>query len=196
MEKDFEYETTSMKQEQLEPKSKIIELESEKELEDIVYIFTSSKDIGIKFYDRTPEPGSQVAKLIGTPPKGKYITDLSSISVEKWDDEMNIANGTKMVRYMDGSVKVTTIIVSEEKMLEILEKIDKSKDPDRIIIDTRSIGLYDERMKNIAQKETPNSYYKKEDLSSFTDFDTIFNSNVINSDSINNNIAPNTKGLK
>lgn len=106
------------------------------ELSNIVYIFTDSKNAGIMFYDRTLEIGSAEAKFVGTLPEGKFLTDRASISAAKWDETINVANGTNIIRYKEGNVKVKTIIVSEKKLQEILDGILKSKDPSRIIIDT------------------------------------------------------------
>lgn len=124
------------------PKNEI-EVEREKELADIVCIFTSPEQPGIMFYDRSPEPGSPVAKFAGSPQEGKYITDRASISVAEWDEDMHVANGDKCVRYREGAVKVTTIMVTEEKMGEIIDDIIKSEDPDRIVIDTRMTMIND-----------------------------------------------------
>jgi len=114
-------------------------MEREKELADIVCIFTSPEKPGIMFYDRTPEPGSPVAKFVGSVREGKYITDLTSISVVEWDNDMNDKSGNRSVMFREGSVNVRTIIVSEEQMNSILGDISRCDDPNRIVIDTQSV---------------------------------------------------------
>lgn len=107
----------------------------EMELANEVYLFTSPNEPGIKFYDRSPEPGSPEAKFAGSPQAGKFITDQHSISAATWDSEVNIANGVKHLRYADGEMDAITIMVSKEKMATILEAIKNSQDPDYIVID-------------------------------------------------------------
>lgn len=123
----------------------------DRELSNIVCIFTESKSVGIMFYDKTLEIESPEAKFLGSLPEGKFLTDRASISEAKWDETMNVANGTNIVRYIDGSIKVKTIIVSEKKLREILDEISKSKDPGRIVIDTgKSINnISDANLKEI-----------------------------------------------
>ena len=86
----------------------------EMELAHVVCIFTGPNEPGIKFYDRSPEPGSSEAKFAGSPKAGTFITDKYSISEATWDSEINIANGVQHVRYIDGAMDVITIIVSKE----------------------------------------------------------------------------------
>ena len=89
------------------PENKNIEIETERELANIVYIFYSKNEQGIKFYDRTPE-GMEM-KIIGDLPDGKFKTDKHSISLVNWNDEVNIENTTELYRVRDGSVAVRTI---------------------------------------------------------------------------------------
>lgn len=109
------------------------------EFADEVYIFTSEDKEGFKFYDRSPSRAEQ--EFAGELPEGVFITDKYSLESAKWDDEINIPNGTKIVRYRDGSNNATTYIVSEEKYQEILDKLltASKENGDRIIIDTREI---------------------------------------------------------
>lgn len=107
----------------------------EMELANVVCIFTSPNEPGIKFYDRSPEPGSPEAKFAGSPKAGTFITDKYSISEATWDSEINIANGVQHVRYIDGAMDVITIMVTKEKMDEILEGIKTSKDSNNIVIE-------------------------------------------------------------
>lgn len=120
------------------PENKNIEIEIEIELASIVYIFYSKNEQGIKFYDRTPE--GMEAKIIGDLPDGKFKTDKYSISLVNWNDEVNIENTTELYRVRDGSVAVRTIMVSEEKYMEIADSILKQQNNDEIIIDTRNIN--------------------------------------------------------
>ena len=94
--------------------------------------------------------------------EGKYITDRTSISVAEWDEEMHVENGDRIVRYINGSVKVTTIIVPEEKMMEIIDGITKSEDPGRIVIDTGNVKtrLYDEQMSTNRNTEISTANYE------------------------------------
>jgi len=108
------------------------------ELANIVYIFYSKNEQGIKFYDRTPE--CMEAKIIGNLPEGKFKTDKHSISLVNWNDEVNIENTTELYRVRDGSVAVRTIMVSEEKYMEIADSILKQQNNDEIIIDARNIN--------------------------------------------------------
>ena len=126
------------------------EMEKDRELADIVCVFTSPEQPGIMFYDRSPEPGSPESKFAGSLEEGKYITDRASISRAQWDEEMHVANGDRSVRFREGTAKVTTIIVTEEKMKDILDGISKSEDSSRIIIDIGGVmtHLYVEQMMN------------------------------------------------
>ena len=120
----------------------------EMELANVVCIFTSPNEPGIKFYDRSPEPGSPEAKFAGSPAAGTFITDKYSISEATWDSEVNIADGVQHVRYVDGAMDVITIMVSKEQMAKIQEDIKNSKDPERIVINVGS----DPRYANETQK--------------------------------------------
>lgn len=108
----------------------------EREMADVVYIFVSPDQPGIKFYDRSPEPGSQLAAFVGTPGEGKYYTHPTDVSEAEWDPSMNEENKTYLIRYRDGDVKVTTIMVSPEQMQKIREEVARNKDSDGVIIDT------------------------------------------------------------
>jgi hypothetical protein len=111
-----------------------LERKKERALADIVCIFFSPTQPGIMFYDRTPHPASPESRLAGSFPEGWYLTDLTSISTTKWDKKIHVSNGEKKVRVKDGTVKITTIIVSPEEMKTIVNGIIKSTNPDCIII--------------------------------------------------------------
>jgi len=102
------------------------------ELANEIYIFTSPNRDGIKFYDRSPE--GAVAKFAGSLPEGKYLTDRASVSIVKWDNDVNGYNETKKLKYMDGECSATTWIVSNEEMLRILDSIVNAEEPERITI--------------------------------------------------------------
>lgn len=101
---------------------------------DIVYIFTDPKKPGIAFYDRTPSRKEEKeAKGIK---EGQYLTELEDISRVSWDEKTNIPNGERTFMYVDGEVKVKTIMVSEERMKMILDKLLKCEPHSMVIIDT------------------------------------------------------------
>ena len=101
---------------------------------DIVYIFTDPKKPGIVFYDRTPR--RQEEKDAKGIKKGQYLTELEDISAAVWDEKTNIPNGERTFLYVDGDVKVKTIMVSEERMEKILDKLSKCEPHSMVIIDT------------------------------------------------------------
>lgn len=94
---------------------------SDKELANEVYVFVDKNKLGFKFYDRTPEEGSAEARLVGTPPKGVYYA--YGIETAEWDEEINQPGETVPVMYKNGTNTVTTIMVTEQEMEEILEQI-------------------------------------------------------------------------
>lgn len=109
-------------------------MERELEFADEIYIFVSPDKPGIKFYDKSPY--GAVAKFSGSLPEDKFQTSIHSISQVEWDKEVNIPNKSQLIRCIDGSsYTVTTIMVSSEKMKEILQTISESEDKTRIIID-------------------------------------------------------------
>ena len=106
---------------------------TDKELADVIYIFTSKNKPGIRFYDRTPT--GAVAKMIGTAPSGKFITDIYSIEQAKWDDSINKENTVIRTRTRYGSVVVKTFMIAEEQFYRILENIIEYEDKDYVVID-------------------------------------------------------------
>ena len=179
---------------------KDFEREKEMELADIVCIFTSPEQPGIMFYDRSPEPGSAEAKFAGSLEEGKYITDRTSISITQWDEEMHVANGDKSVRFREGDAKVTTIIVTEEKMKEIIDGITKSEDPRRIVIDTgrTMTHLYAEKIATNHNTDNGQGNYddfkqvRDEVMRSMEQYNELGNNGV----AAFNNTDTNGKGLK
>lgn len=111
-------------------------MEMERGYADIVYIFVSPEEPGIMFYDRSPEPGSQLAMIAGTMKDGEYLTHPTDISEVEWDPSMNEENKTYLVRRRDGNVKVTTIMVSPEQMQKIRTDIARGREQSEIVIDT------------------------------------------------------------
>jgi len=176
------------------------EMEKESELADIVCIFTSPEQPGIMFYDRSPEPGSPEARFAGSLEEGKYITDRASISRTEWNEEMHVANGDRSVSFREGTAKVTTIIVTEEKMKDILDGISKSADPSRIVIDTGRVmtHLYAEQMTNSNNIDTSKVNYdnfkqvRDEVMKSIEQYNRLDNSDI---PTFNNNDTSG-KGLK
>lgn len=102
------------------------------DLADEVYIFANPNEPGIKFIDS--KPNIQVEKIVGSNPDGVYTTPLSSIDVVMWDEDFNIPNSTTIVRYYNGSVKVKTIMVSEETLKAIIQDIDRQMQEGKSVI--------------------------------------------------------------
>lgn len=110
----------------------------EAEFADEIYIFVNENSKGLKFYDRAPsEP---VQKFAGRLPQGVFLTDIQLVRQVEWDSDINVPNGTKVVRYVDGSNNATTYIVSAEKFQEISAAIlvAQQRNETTIRIDTRS----------------------------------------------------------
>jgi len=176
------------------------EMEKESELADIVCIFTSPEQPGIMFYDRSLEPGSPEARFAGSLEEGKYITDRASISRTEWNEEMHVANGDRSVSFREDTTKITTIIVTEEKMKDILDGISKSADPSRIVIDTGRVmtHLYAEQMTNSNNIDTSKVNYdnfkqvRDEVMKSIEQYNRLDNSDI---PTFNNNDTSG-KGLK
>lgn len=181
------------------PKEPEFALEREMELADIVCIFTSPEQPGIMFYDRTPEPSPE-ARFAVNLEEGKYITDRASISRTEWNEKIHIANGDRSVRFREGTAKVTTIIVTEEKMKDILDGISKSEDPSRIVIDTGRVmnHLYAEQMMNSNNIDTSKVNYdnfkqaRDEVMKSMEQYNRLDNSDIPTF----NNTDTSGKGLK
>lgn len=134
----------------------------EKELADIIYVFSGKDDLGIKFYDRTPSVAE--AEMTGIVPKGKYITDFSSMSRAKWDDSINNPLEEQTVMTRQGEVRIKTIMVSKQKLIEILDVLLSSKkDGNRVVIDTRENQILNEENYNNVDmnKEDIISSFKK-----------------------------------
>ena len=100
-----------------------------RELADVIYIFCDKKEIGIKLVDLTPDG---LFQLIGGYPIGEIIVNPTTFEAVKWNDEINFPNQVAKQQYRSLSgvktQRVTTIMVSEQKMVEILQKIDKGID--------------------------------------------------------------------
>jgi len=139
MEREINYEVGNgqmMSQKQIVPENKPAEREinREKELADVVYVFAAPDKPGIRFYDRTPS-GAE-AQMTGVLPDGKFITDIDSISKAEWDEALNQANTVTKVMTRHGEVVVKTIMVSEEQLDKILSEILRQKEDKRVVIDT------------------------------------------------------------
>ena len=123
------------------------------ELADIIYVFSSPNEMGIKFYDRSPS--GAIADLTGSVGSGKFITDIHSIQQASWDKNLNMPNSTQRCKTRRGSVVIKTYMVSDERMLKILDSIIKAKDPERIVIDVGNTfhkskkEIYEELLSNI-----------------------------------------------
>ncbi len=139
MEREVNYEVANgqlMSQKQIVPENEPTgrEIDREKELADVVYVFTAPDKPGIRFYDRTPS-GAE-AQMTGVLPDGKFITDMDSISKAEWDEALNKANTVSRVMTRNGEVVVKTIMVSEEQLDKIMSEIIRQKEGKRVVIDT------------------------------------------------------------
>lgn len=115
---------TTMKEEHLKRKE-IIENLPELERADIIYIFIPSKEMGIKFYSRSPRSALET---------GVFETDQHSISVAEWNDNINSENGPEVSRLIGGEVVTCTYIVSEENYIRIINDIMSQKESEKITI--------------------------------------------------------------
>lgn len=136
METSFDYDVVEKPQEKKE------ENIASKEYADIVYIFTSPDKPGIRFYDKSPS--GAVARLTGFLPKGKFITNIHSISEVKWDSNINEANTARKVKTENGELAVKTIMVSEKQFNLIMGEIIRQNESDTVVIDTIDRSLENE----------------------------------------------------
>ena len=99
------------------------------DLANIIYIFCDKKEIGIKLVDLTPD---NLLQIINGHPVGTITVRPTTFEAVTWNDEINFPNQAVNQNYKDLSgvkaQRVTTIMVSEQKMVEILQKIDKGID--------------------------------------------------------------------
>lgn len=107
----------------------------EQELVNEIYIFAKPDEMGMKFYDRTPD--RQIPGISALLSKGTFRTAAESISPARWEPKINGVNESRLIKTSNGSYTATTIIVSVEKMMEILESILVAEDQNDIIIDVR-----------------------------------------------------------
>ena len=136
---------------------------------DEIYIFTNPNEPGIKFVDASP--AGVIAKLVGANRPLVYTTDVGTIDIVGWDDSINIPNRATRVRYINGSVTIRTIMVSEETLRAILKDIDKQiaegkttikidigilHQKNNLIDDTNSILKEDKSINNIESIEKYN----------------------------------------
>lgn len=104
----------------------------EKEFADVIYMFLEEGGKGILLYDRSEDISAR--DLAETLKDGEFITDTVSCESVEWDDSVNIPNESLRVRYVEGSRKETTYIVSREKMIEVLSAILEAKKENRSYI--------------------------------------------------------------
>ena len=88
-------------------------------LANVVYVFYSENEPGIKFYDRTPD--ESVQELIGKLPSNVFLTDVYSVEIDVvWDGKVNSPNESKVVLYSNGEPYViTTRMVTQRQFMEI-----------------------------------------------------------------------------
>lgn len=157
----------------------------ERELANVVYIFTSPGMPGIKFYDRSPE-GAE-AKFAGTLPKGEFQTDIHSISRVAWDRNINKPNKSQLIKVREGSYTATTIIVSPEQLTKILQTIEDSKDKEHVIIDV----IENKYKKDITSDLSELEQMKKELMSQTSNPN--LNSNYYANESVDEIVSKNIK---
>lgn len=109
----------------------------EKELADVIYMFLEEGGKGILLYDRSEDISAR--DLAETLKDGEFITDTISCESVEWDDRVNIPNESLDVRYVEGSRKETTYIVSREKMIEVLSTLIQAKEEDipYVVLDSK-----------------------------------------------------------
>lgn len=153
----------------------------ERELADVVYIFSDPSKPGIKFYDRSPS--GAVAEFCGTLKPGRFQTDIYSISPAEWDRDINKFNGSQSIRIIQGSYTAKTIIVSEEQLKKIYDMINNCEDKNRIIIDVGDV-----KQKNDIDYNLSELYEIKEEFISQMNLNINLNENNYNNENINKNI--------
>jgi len=159
MEREIDFEVGDrMLMSQIIPEKNNKEKERKRDMElaDIIYIFYSKDQPGIKFYDRSPI--GSVAKLTGSLPEGVFLTDIYSISEAIWDEKVNAESHLEKV--INGFSKVRTIMVTKKIFTEISQKILNAENPLSIKIDTRTLIKYNDMT-----------------YSDFKDFDNTINDN-------------------
>lgn len=103
----------------------IIDGLSDNDMADEIYVFIPSKQMGIKFYSRSPITALRT---------GVFETDIHSISKATWNEHINSKKGPAVFKYIDGQVVTCTYIVSEQTLLTILKDIASQKGNRKITI--------------------------------------------------------------
>lgn len=152
----------------------------------VVCLFVDPNQPGIKFNDATPSdrkiPGQDI------PEDGKFEAEVSSLAVAEWDEAINSNNGDFSVRFDSAGKKIITIMVTEERMLAIIDKLSKEVFSERVVIET---GLNFAMVNDINKIKIENSIVKDEFNKSEKE-----NSNVDKFDNFNKDITPEFAGKK
>lgn len=106
---------------------------------EVVYIFTSPDEPGIAFFPHghgTRNLNDNEQDIVEYEEE-IYVTSIRTISRVAWDDERNNPIETKLIRIGQNALaQARTIMVTEEKMEEILYTIETSIEPEKIVIGT------------------------------------------------------------
>jgi len=154
-----------------EPPPRRAERESDREREmqlaDVIYLFVEEGGKGIRLYDRSDDI-SAIA-LAESLKEGEFITD-SMVELVEWDKDLNIPNGSILVRYREGTRKETTYIVSGKKITEVLNTISKGIEEGKeyFIVDSKEKEIVNEGISQ-EEKEKLNSSNKFDKNSFLTD---------------------------
>lgn len=106
--------------------------EREMLLADVIYVFFDKNESGIVFYDHT----------VSEKPEGVYVTDMHSLGLADWNDQINEPGKSGLCRSRLGVYEVKTIMVSKKRYFEICDEIlSHPKDEEKIEIDTRDRKL-------------------------------------------------------
>lgn len=167
MEMEMEFE--------LEPKKTPTKEKRERQLANVIYVFSPGMENGIMFYDQSPSEHELVGKALGTLPNG--VIWSSGEEIVQWDDKINgmwpagimptpeisIGVHSDIERFIDGERGSTTIITSEENFLGIIEQLQnptRTQDDNYKIINFNSrIIPYDEYKKNETHDNSDNKQY-------------------------------------
>ena len=125
------------------------EKEFDSELVDIIYIFTSPNEPGLKFYNRS-STGFEM---------GIFKTDKNSIFMATWDNKVNSPMETSIYKVREGSIRVKTFIVSTRRMKMILDSINSQLKNERIMLNIKSEDNLEKYSQDISIKSSKEDLY-------------------------------------
>jgi len=148
----------------------------------VVCLFVDPSQPGIKFNDATPSdkkiPGQDI------PEDGKFEAEVSSLAVAEWDETINSNNGDFSVRFDSAGKKIITIMVTEERMLAIIDKLSKEVFSERVVIET---GLKVVKSNNINEDKEIYNDFKYEYMNKPLEDITNSVDQVLNVEEVNKN---------